>query len=296
MKLIAIKKGGKYYCRSNEKYPADIPDEDRLRFDIAKLESFNPKWIVFGALPTTAEICKPSKSYVVEYRLKEGYEVTDKIPAILPPESFDCIEYDNECECRTYDNEDIKGLYEQIRKDQPNIWEPTELEIDLIDEDCEPLINPKYNFKTEFPYYIENHVVVRHKYPCYIKGTSVFQLIRDACKKSTPDHCRITSDYNFHFSVEVKVVVLHDEIHKVDVSSFNSRKPKWVNQPLRHIEMKVIDIQTERKYSGKVIQDVKADNYEELEKKMDALILEYINMMDWKPTVCPNCKGHGWVE
>jgi|LGVE01.1.fsa_nt_gb hypothetical protein len=297
MKLIAIKKNGKYYCKENDKYLHVIPDESRLRFDVVRLPSFSEKWVVFNKLPTSAEKHISGRLRIIDYQLKDEFEVTDKTPSVLPPGSFDCIKRDEgDGDCIELGHQDIKGLYETNSVRDPDVWEPIEFEIDLVDEDCEPLVNPKYKFRTEFPYYIENHEVVRHKYPCFIKGIDVYQLIRDAVKENLPDHCVITSDYDFSFTVKVRTPVIHEETFRVDVSSFNARKPKMVNKPLRTIDVTVIDIQTEKRYSGIVIQSVHADNYKDLERKMDVLIQEYIDRLDWKPTVCPHCKGYGWIQ
>jgi len=298
MKLIAIKKDGKYYCRNNDKYPSDIPAEDKLRFDVPRMISFSQKWVVFGRLPTSAEKCIFGASKITEYHLKDEYVANDKMLAVLPVDSFDCVDRDCEGFCIEYKNQDIKGLYNPIKIKTSDIWEPIELEIDLIDEDCEPLINQKYDYKVKFPYYIENHEVVRHKYPCSISGDQVFKLIRTAVKKELPDHCYITSDYDFSFVVKVLAPVIHEETRRVDISLFNTRKPKIVDKPLRNVDTTIIEIETKRnnRHSNLRLSDINADNYAELEQKTDIIIQEYVDKTKWKPTVCPHCKGYGWVK
>ena len=46
-------------------------------------------------------------------------------------------------------------------------------------------------------------------------------------------------------------------------------------------------------YGGKV-HDIHADNYYELEKKMDAIIKTRLGTMKTKIVVCPECQGMGW--
>lgn len=296
MKLLAIKKNNKYYCRENDKYPNNIPDQERLRFDVPRLPSFDEKWVVFNELPTSAERRIVGKLRILDYQLKDGFSITTETPSILPAGSFDCMQWNCDDDCIEWKNRDIKGLYEANEMRDPDIWEPIEFDVDLIDEDCEPLINPKYKYHTVFPYYIENHNVVKHKYPCYMDGEELYRLIRVAVKVNLPDHCVITSDYDFSLTVKIRAPVLHEETFRVDVSSMNARKPKMVDKPLRNILVTIIDIETKNRYSGTVIKRVDADNYEELEKKVDDIIQEYVDMMKWKPTVCPSCKGCGWIK
>lgn len=297
MKLIAIKKDGKYYCRNNDQYPSDIPAADKIRFDVPRMISFSQKWVVFGRLPTSAEKCIFGRDKIKEYHLKDEYEQNEKILMVLPADCFDCIGRDCEGLCLEYKNQDIKGLYNPIIIKTPDTWEPIELEIDLIDEDCEPLVNPKYKYKVKFPYYIENHKVVQHKYPCSISGDQIFQLIRNAVKKELPDHCYISSDYNFSFVVKVRAPVTHEETSRVDISSFNARKTKFVDRPLRNIDATIIEIETSKnnRRNNLVLSDINADNYAELEQKTDMIIQEYVDKTKWKPSVCPYCKGYGWV-
>ena len=292
MELIAIKKDGIYYCRENDKYPHEIPNDINLKFNTLRLKSFDQKWAVFKTLPTSAETRTPGKVIITEYRLKDSYTATIKTPLILPPIAFECIDY----ETSEFENQEIRGLYNAIEKQIPDTWETIPLEIDIIDEDCEPLINPKYEFHTTFPYYIENHEVVRHKYPCYIPGKDVFQLIRTAVKEKLPKQCIISSDYDFHFVVRTKIPVIHEETHKVDISKMVSKKPKMVIKPLRDIYTTIIDIQPENKYNSTLIPDIHANNYKHLESNVDYIIQTYLNKLSWKPTVCPHCKGYGWIE
>jgi len=298
MKLIAIKKDGKYYCRSADKYPGEIPSAEKLRFDVPRMISFNPKWIVFGSMPQSAEERILGTTKIIEYQLKDEYVANDKMLSVLPAGSFDCIEYDDDFRCIEYKNQDIQGLYNPIENQTPDTWKPLELEIDVIDEDCEPLINQKYKYDVQFPYYIENHEVVRHKYPCSISGDKLFQLIRTAVKSILPEHCYISSDYDFHFVVKTRMPVVHDETYRADVSSFSARKTKLVDKPLRNLDATIIELETRKqnKPNKYTLLDVTAENYAELEKKVDEIIIEYIDKTKWKPTVCPHCKGLGWVE
>lgn len=290
MNFLAIIKDTKVYIRQNDKYPKKLPPEDELRFNIPRLPSFTPKWIILSEIPTTVQRCIDGYQTISSYKLKDEFEPTTATPATLDADSFKYIGDD------IYLNEDIKGLYDAVYTTIESHWEPQEFTLDIIDQDCEPLISPKYEFATDFPYYIENHDVVRHKYPCHIPSAFVLQYIRVACKENIPPHCTITADYDFHFTVSIRAEVLHEELHTVNVASFNARKPKYVEEPLRSIQIEVINIKTDGNSNCTQIKTLHALNYAELEQKMDAIIQEHIDAMNWKPTVCPHCKGYGWIQ
>jgi len=285
--LVAIKKNDVYYVRDKGTYPQTLPDESRLMFDVDRRESFNDKWLVFDTLPTSAEHCIVGRDKLIGYNLKDGFQTTGQTPKSLPPTAFCCE--DDECE-----NTEIRGLYDSEYEKLPDVWEPVDMQIDFIDGDCAPLAKTKYMYHVDFPYYIECHDAVCHKYPCHIKADDAFKYIVTAVKENLPDHCYLSSDFDFHLGVDVRIPVLHDEKHVVDKSGWNARKPKWVEVPLREVRKTVINICTPRHSYGNVLSDVHADNYFELEKKMDEVIRSYVDLMQAKPVVCPRCKGHGW--
>jgi hypothetical protein len=287
--LVAIKKNNMFYVRDKDKYPKTFPDARDLIFDVDRLTSYNSLWVVFDTLPSSAERRVSGGRTLTAFRLRDGFAPSDRTPAILPPTVFACD--DDGCE-----NTDIRGLYDGECDEHPDTWESVDLNIELIDEDCEPLFSPKYGeFKTDFPHYVDKHTVVRHKYPCHIDGDRAFKYIVDAVKASLPDHCFVSSDYKFSFAVKLRAPVLHEETIRVDNRRFNARKAKWVDVPLREITVDVINICTAGHDYGEVIRAVSADNYYELEAKMDMIIQGYLDLLKPKPVVCQHCKGHGWM-
>lgn len=286
--LVAIKKNDVYYVRDKDKYPQSFSDDAHLRFDVDRKESFSDEWLVFDTLPTSAETCIRGRDNLIGYRLKDGFQVTEKTPIVLSSTAFRCE--DDECE-----NTEIRGLYDSEYEKLPNVWEHTDMEIELIDDDCEPLVKTKYTYYIDFPHYINRHGMVRHKYPCHIKADDVFKYVVTAIRDNLPKHCRISSDFDFSLTVDVKIPLLHEETHTVDKSRFNARKPKWVTVPLREVQKHIIDICTPSHKYGHVMQPVEADNYYELEEKMDGVIQSYLDLLQMKPVMCPHCKGHGWT-
>ncbi len=286
MELIAIKKNNKYYIRhKTEKYFTF----GNLVFDIEPLESFSENWLVFEQLPSHCQKKFPASNKVIGYRLKEGYIASDKAPLNVPIDYFEYLGDDD------YKNSDVRGLYDSELELIPEKLEDIQFNIEVIDEDCEPLLKPKYQFISDFPYFIENHEVVRHKYPCHIEAQELFNLIKQYIKFNLPEHCKVTSDYGFHFCVELIAPVIHEETYQKNISRMNAKKQTYQTVPLRSISYKIIDIGIPgEKYGKDIIKNITGLNYAELESKIDALLNEYKEKMTTKLIVCPACKGYGF--
>jgi len=287
IELIAIKKNDKYYIRhATDKYFTFI----NLIFDNEQLKSYSDKWLVSSQLPKNIKKKIPASQKTIGYSLKEGFAISEKTPKKVPADYFEYLGDDE------YKNNDIRALYQPEFEEIPEILEDIEFIIDLIDEDCEPLLKSKYPYVTDFPYFIDNHEVVRHIYPCHIEAVALYELIVKVCKENLPEHCIITSDYRFSFVVENKLPVLHEETHRADVSKYNSRKPKIEIKPLRTIPFKIIDIAPPKEKYGVTINSLYGTDYYDLERKIDVLLNEYKEKMNQKLTVCPHCKGYGFLQ
>jgi hypothetical protein len=286
LELIAIKKNDKYYVRhKTEKYFTF----GNLVFDVEQSPSFSENWIVFEKLPLYIQRKSSASNKVIGYRLKDGYIASDKAPLNVPADYFEYLGDED------YRNSDVRGLYDSILELIPEKLEDIELNIEVIDEDCEPLIKPKYSFISDFPYFIENHEAVRHKYPCHIEAQELFNLIKQYVIFNLPEHCRITSNYNFHFCVELIVPLLHEETYQKNISRMNAKKQTYQTVPLRSIQFKIIDIGIPgEKYGKDIIRGISANNYAELESAVDMLLQTYKVMMMQKLSVCPHCKGYGF--
>jgi hypothetical protein len=290
LEFIAIKKKNKYFVRhKSERYFSF----ESLIFNTEQLKSFSDQWLIFTELPTEIKKRIREVSRVVKYNLKEGFAESTLTPLTMPADAFDYVDEGNE---RVQKNSHIAALYKPETIDIPDRFETVQFTLDIIDEDCEPLVDPKYVFRTEFPYFIENHSAVHHKYPCYITPEDLFKTIRAWVKKNLPEHCRISSDYDFHLQVELIMPLLHEETIKVDVARHNARKRKFEERPLRSIAFKIIDICTPGNNYGTVLQKIEGKNYADLESKIDALLEEYRKAMEKHLAVCSHCKGYGFFE
>jgi hypothetical protein len=289
MELIAIKKNDKYYVRHKTDKWCSFGG---LVFNEDLLPSFSEYWLVFELLPT--QIRKRYQSYkkTIGYTLKEGFAVSELTPLRLPADAFD---FEGDSEQRK--NCGIFALYEPECEQVPERFEDVQFTIEVIDEDCEPLLNPKYPFVTDFPYFIDNHEAVRHKYPCHIEAQTLFDIIKKFVKENLPETCKITSDYNFHFCVELIVPLLHEETYQKNVSRMNARKQTYQTTPLRSIQYKIIDIGTpSEKYGKEKIQAISGRDYADLYCKIEEVLEGYKERLDQKLSVCPHCEGYGWLR
>ena len=254
--------------KEKEKYSSKLR-QYTLRFDVAEEESFNEDWKIFKTVPTSAEHFVRGCEIIMKYKLIDGFTPTEKTPEFIPKNAFRCC--DDKCE-----NSEIKGLYEPVYRKKPDEWQIVDMTIDVIDSNCEPLLETKYEYVVEFPHYIDKHMIIRHTMPCYIKGDDAYDYIKSAVIKNIPDCCVITSDYDFHFEVKTTVPYIHD--------------------PLKRERKTVIEISKKGYTYPEKVKDIHANNYYELEEKMDATIKTYLDRMNTKILVCPTCKGKGWVE
>ena len=259
LNLVAIKKFNKYFVKEKDSFKHQFSDRYSIfRFDTQELDSFEKDWKVFKSLPTTAERFTKGRTPLLKYELKKGFTPTEKTPQSMSVNEFD-------------GNEDIEGLYTGVYRAEPDEWKYIDMKIELLDADCEPLHNPKYSYVIKFPSYVDKHMIIQHKYPCYIKSKNAFEYITTAVKKNLPGNCFISSNYDFHFVVEMRI----EDSDKT---------------------LRVVDISTPKFDYGEKINDIHADNYAELEKKMNGLIDSYINAMTAKLKECPICGGSGWVK
>jgi len=288
--FIAMIKDGQCFMRYEDRRWSRFPTEDTMRFDAERLTSHDEDWGMFATLPTAAEEKATHRVETTGYELKDGFVATEKTPATLPPGSF----YDCENDIQT--NHDISGLYIPIVKVFPEEWKPAEININVIDLDCAPLGKTKYPYEPVFPNGIKNHPLTKHKYECYIDGKDLFAAIASAVKENLPDHCRITSDYDFSLTVVVEMPIKHVEKANRDVSGPCAKNPRWKTETLRGVDKPLINICTSGNVRGQIIGRLKAANYAELEKAIDATVQSYVDLMKTKPIVCPHCYGYGWLR
>lgn len=290
LNLITIKKNDKYYVRHKTESYFSF---ENMVFNTEQLSSFSKNWLVFGLLPTQIQRRTLPMQKCTGYTLKAGFATSDLTPFKMPADAFEYLGDDD------YKNNNIRGLYEPEYESIPERFEDIKFTFEVIDEDCEPLLDPKYPYISDFPFFIDNHEAVRHKYPCHIKKQAMFDIIKVHIKKNLPAHCKITSDYDFHFCVELIIPVLHEETYQKDTSGLFAKKHKYVTAPLRSIPFKIIDLGLagERdNYGTEKISGIHANNYAELEASMDAWLKRYSEKMEQKLTVCPHCKGYGFQE
>ncbi len=264
--LVAIIYDNTVYVKEKDNYSSKL-SQYTLRFDAIEKESFHKDWKVFETIPTTAEHYVKGYESVIKYRLKDGFTPTGKTPRYMTRDAFKCC--DDNCE-----NSEIRGLYEPVYKKDHDEWKVVDMTIDVIDSNCEPLLKTKYQYYVKFPRYIDTHMIIHHTMPCYIKGDDAYEYIRTAVKQNIPNHCKITSDYDFHFVVDANVPYVEDPL--ID-------------------EKKILVSISKKKYDyGGKVHDIHADNYYELEENMDAIIKDHLDRMKTKIVVCPECQGKGW--
>lgn len=132
--------------------------------------------------------------------------------------------------------------------------------------------------------------------PCYLSSKQVYDIVRlHVITHINPKVAKITSDYDFCFTVK-KMVELHKpESYRVDVSSLKSKKPKWEERFRNYREVEVFEMTHDQVNYNKYtpINSITAANHEELKKILDKLLDGIMQKINQPVKECCNCGGTG---
>jgi len=298
-KFTALQKDGKVYVMkpSNYGYGSewDTAQLNSYRFDGAMaILSYNRKFAIIPAAPAVVESLSRETKKIVGFKLKEGFIPSELLPAEVPANWFASSDEDeDDIRCSK------KELYEPTVEVVPEFWRPIEFKFEIVDLDCAPRKN-KYPFHAVFPYDANYHAESLHKFPCYITGLELFGIVRDRLKAGLPDHLYIDKafdDLNL-IDIGMKLPVVHAE--KVKKQRGSGRSKRLYDEPLRVLERVVLKLSGgtyhQRGAGTLVVPKIEAQNSEELDQKVDEFIESIMWVKKHKLSVCPECKGHGYLD
>lgn len=129
--------------------------------------------------------------------------------------------------------------------------------------------------------------------PKFLTGKQLFDIIRASVKANIDTSvAEITSDYDFSFTVQKKIQLTEEEAYQANVAGFKAKKPKYETRYRDDRKIKILEIATESKW-GKVLPNLTADNFEELDAKVRLLVKDIIKTINQPIKDCPHCKGAG---
>lgn len=311
-KIIAIKKGDVWYM----KYPAYNADWKTVRVNGTPVSICpDSHWISMTTPPTAFEqlITLPNK--LVGYKRKSEF-ANEQInaPDIVGLNYF-AVERDCDYNNRPTEHAEYFGFYEPIYETQEPYWKLLEWEIVLVDTDCEPR-TMKYPAKADFPHDVANYPETHHKYPCSISSDALFDILYPLIEAKVEASEFLSKD-NFRnikiVTVKRRITLAEPKEFKRNVSRLGAKIPKWQKWFAGNGWMTTFELaasscgwlamrrrhlngRNRSDYEYERVPSLHGDNYDDLEKKIDAYIAEILSRLnDVEICECTECKGRGYI-
>ncbi|ETT40915.1 hypothetical protein C162_26695 [Paenibacillus sp. FSL R7-269] len=251
--------------------------------------------IVDGTV-TSIEVKRTAPGYRVGYALYDRYKEITQLPHELPADAF-----------TRDDDGDLCGenaeFYRAVHSEPTTYLEAVEFEI--IDRNCEPVTIPSY-VTIEFPNNIARYRETQHKYPCFISGKNVFDLLWERIKErvDNSDGKYVMDSYKNIQTLTVSeriAIPYHETTTRSYYPTARSRKPRIETVPVRWKSVAVIEVygpEYSRKPTGRdATSAVRGKDYAELQTNLEAYISSFLSRMeDGKREVCRHCRGEGIVD
>lgn len=258
-------------------------------------------WVEIDKIPKKVEKVIQESSVIINYKLKDGYAVSDKTPNILPADYFVNI-FDDAAINEEREKRAIYGLYEEVRQTIPEHLKETSFKVVVLDyiADFTP-IKVEFDLRYDFIDRLKFHPVLLPTKECKMSLKDSYEVIRSYVKANiNPKVARITSDYDFCFSVK-KLVPLHEkEPYRIDTSKPRSRNKTSRTEYRTHKELTFYEVSPPHKgaepyNSYPLVEAFCGKDYKDLKKNIDSFLKQLITSINEPLVDCPNCKGRGVV-
>lgn len=294
LKLVVIKSNklfisdditGSYY---NTKITNLLVDDKKLK------PTYLKNWFEIDEFPQKIEEIIPSKKINVRYELKDEYKniANENTPPVI-------YEYINNEDSEFYD---IRGLYEQKFDVTEETTEEIPFEIVILDEidNFKLPETPKFNVDYHLIDKLQTHPVLLHLKPCQLTEQQTYEIIRNYIKNNIDlKYAKITSDYNFCFTVKKIITLAKKESYKVDVNNKlfgKKRKPKYETKYRTDRDVIIFEMTHEHYKEYPQIQPFKGKNYKDLLHNIGEYLNKLIKEINEPLIDCPHCNGTGVVK
>ncbi|MCM3387229.1 hypothetical protein M3649_03670 [Ureibacillus chungkukjangi] len=289
LKLAAIKTKDRVYISDNIKNESYFHTRlNGLLFDgeLAK-DTYDSKWFEIPNIPIKIEKQRPKSKTNQRYELKTGFPESELTPKIVSYSEFD-EEYD-----------DVRGLYTYKYDEIEEGLEEVEFEINVIEEVDGHFemkrqeYNPIYNFLDK----ITTHPKLLPLRPCKLSNEESYKIIRNHVKANIDSkYARITSDYDFCFTVKKVIELYEPRQYQVDINAMHKRlKPKYETRYQRDRQVEVYQVAPKPYQSYTVVTPFEGDNYEDLLKNIDTYLDDLMKVINQPFVECECCKGTGVI-
>lgn len=144
-----------------------------------------------------------------------------------------------------------------------------------------------------------------HERPCKLTSTAMYRIVRQHVRQNiNPLVCKITSDYDFCFTVkktiEVKPYTARKEKFRANFKSFNP--PRFETNTVQSKEVEVFKMSHNTAESGSrpykgydAIPELQADNLQQLAEKLKVYLEELMQELNTPVYECKHCNGTGHI-
>lgn len=253
------------------------------------VKTYHKDWFEFNTIPTKIEKQLPARKINERYELKEGFQETELTPKVINKSYID----------EDSDFYEVKGLYDYKYETEDSGFEDVPFEITVAEEfDGEFNITrmdyePKYSLLDR----ITTHPVLLPTKACYLTKEESYKIIRNHVKTNIdPKYAKITSDYDFCFTVE-KVIELHKPYaYEVNVNAnYSRRKPKYEKRYNTVRSVKVYEAAPKTYNSYPIVEPFSGKDYDDLKNNIDAFLNNLMEMINEPVVECEHCKGRGVI-
>ncbi len=270
-------------------YIGEVSIYDRNRFaanylfDGVHLEnSNNERFFRIKELPKKITTILPTVYKNCRYELKEMFQESNLTPKVIYRDSAN-------------DFEQVLGLYDYKHDAIGGEEIEVSFECDILDEEIDFFIeNPKFKFTISLLDQLTINPALHQNKKCKIDSKQLYNIVRDYIKKNINNKIAyISSDYDFCFSVNKHIELHKPEKYKVDNGT--KRRPNLVEKQRIDKTIQVFQSCPEAYQSYTVQEPIFANNYAELEQKVNDYLENLINKINEPLVECSHCKGHGVI-
>ena len=282
-----------------------------LFFDGEKaVNTWSERWYRISQYPTKIERLENAERTNIRYEIKDVENVTKKLPKT--------IKYD---EAGNYDEYLISNLYSYTYDQEPDYMVDADVEVQTVCEidsfvdfcDFNFTAIGSFNYDTK-QYQIKNadiqhqmidkiilpEVLLSNK-PCRLSSKQMYDITRQYIRENIDvKYARITSDYDFCFTVKKRVPKLEPET--ISYQNIFGRTKKERNKIYyKTVESKEIEIfqmtHNQSNYNGYTsIGEMFGNTELELKEKINQWLSELIATINKPLTQCNHCKGTGYLD
>jgi hypothetical protein len=137
--------------------------------------------------------------------------------------------------------------------------------------------------------------------PCKLTSQQMYKIVREYIKQNINyTYATITSDYNFCFTVQKKIILDNPYENKTEIKKQNGHSyhpPKYNTKYTKDRLVPIFEMTySPENYKGYTsIPEMWGENQEDLKEKVDRYCQELIEIIN-KPLVdCPHCHGEGVI-